>query len=90
MTAHVQVLSLWRGVLSVRMPLARLAADRGDDVQALRARGRRPAEVARYLAFVEAAVGLGASHSEVARFLRRDRSTISTIVRRRRAEKVSS
>lgn len=91
MTARTQVLSLWRGVVSVRLTLSDLAAARGFKVADLRDRTRGVIRAARRREFIHAALAAGASQSEVARFLHRTPSTINKTVRPpRRTRKASS
>jgi hypothetical protein len=89
MTVHVEVLSLWRGVLRQRCTLAELARGGGYDVAELRAQFGPAAQRRRYHEFVAEAVEAGHALTDIARFLRRERTTIWKAIQRFSAQQVS-
>jgi DNA-binding NarL/FixJ family response regulator len=89
MTIHVEVLSLWRGVLRRRMTLDELAEAGGYDVAELRKPHGTAARFRRRQAFIAEALALGESQSAIARFLDRERTTICKTARRIAEQQVS-
>lgn len=89
MTGHVEVLSLWRGVLRRRKTLGEVVRDGGYDLAELREPHGTFAKRRRYHAFIAEALEAGASQSAIARLLGRNPSTIWNAAQRIRAKQVT-